>query len=86
MGLVSGVSPAKLEDPELVVYELIEMFKKNNPFALQDAYGIDPNQETEDIINEIGKNSNMLKKGGIVDERRVSIQIIIDWHKGKIKL
>jgi len=38
------------------------------------------------IINEIGMTRNMLKKGGIIDKRRVYVTIINDWQKGKLLL
>jgi len=86
LGLFSGISPSKLEDPEIVAYELINMFKKNNPSVLRRVYGIGMEQDAVEIIHEFGNKRHMFKKGRIVDERRASIQIITDWHKGKIRL
>ena len=86
LGLMSGISPAKLKDPDLVVYELVKMFQKDNPYALEKAYGIDIKQEPEEILVEFGKNRNMFQKGGVVDERRAAIQLLREWHNGKIRL
>lgn len=86
LGLVSGISPTKLKDPELVAMELINIFKKNNPKALEAGYGISSEIEDEDFLIEFGKIKNMLRKGGVVDEKRAAIQLLIDWHNGKIKL
>lgn len=86
LGLMSSISPDKLKDPDIVAYELIKLFKDNNPKALESAYGIDTDQEPEDIIIEIGKNNNLLLKGGVIDEKRACIKLLRDWHKGKIRL
>ncbi len=86
LGLISGISPTKLEDPEIVVLELIRIFKENNPRALKKVYGIDINLEPDEILIEFGKKYNMLMRGGIVDERRAAIKILTDWHNGKIKI
>jgi len=85
LGLVSGISPSKLEDPYMVAYKLIGMFIEENPYALRICYDI--NAETpEDFLDGFGKKNNMLLKGGIVDETRAAIKILNDWHEGKIKL
>lgn len=86
LGLISGISPSKLKDPDVVAYKLIRIFMKTNPLALEKAYGIDTKQSPEDFLIEFGKKRNMLIKGGIVDERRAAIQLLNDWHKGKIRL
>ena len=86
LGLMSGISPSKLKDPDLVAYKLIEIFRKNNPAALEKEYDIDPKLDSDEILCEIGKKKNMLLKKGIVDEKRAAVQLLIDWHKGKIKI
>lgn len=86
LGLVAGISPEKLKEPDIVAYELIKLFKKHNPSALSDAYQINPYMEEDEILEEYGKRRNMLKKGGIIDERRAAITFLMDWHKGKIKI
>ena len=86
LGLISGISPLKLTDPDLVAYELIKILKNKNPEILEKVYGISPSLEPEEFLYEFGRKNNMLKKGGIADERRAAIQILTDWHKGKIRL
>lgn len=86
LGLISGISPSKLKDPDLVAYELIKIFKEYNPTALEKAYGVDMKLEPEEILLEFGKKRNMLKKGSLIDERRAAINLIIQWHKGKIQI
>jgi len=86
LGLVSGISPSKLENPDLVATKLIHMFKKNNPVEFERYYGVDMSLDSYSILLEIGKKRHMLLKKGEIDERRASISLLEDWHKGKIKL
>jgi ribosome biogenesis GTPase A len=86
LGLVSGISPEKLKDPENVAYELIKIFKRNNPAAFEKTYSISCALEPYEILEKIAKNSNMLRKGGMVDEKRAAIRLLFDWHRGKIRI
>ncbi|MAE43067.1 hypothetical protein CMO93_04800 [Candidatus Woesearchaeota archaeon] len=86
LGLTSAISPSKLNDPDIVAYELIKMFKRNNPIALEKEYGLDSKLDPEKLLFEFGKKRNMLMKKGVVDERRAAIQLLTDWHKGKIRV
>ena len=86
LGLVSGISPSKLKDPDLVATKLIRIFKKNNPLDFGKYYGIDMNLDSYSVLLEIGKKRHMLLKKGEIDERRVAISILEDWHKGTIKI
>lgn len=85
-GLVSGISPTKLKDPDLVAMKLIDIFKKNNRAEFENKYGLDMDDDSYEILLEYGKKNNMLLKKGEIDERRAAISILEDWHKGKIKL
>ncbi len=85
LGLVSGISPSKLSDPDLVAFKLIDIFKENNP-AVIEAYGVDASLDSEEILISIAEKRNMFKKGGVADENRAAIQLLADWHKGKIRL
>ena len=86
LGLTSAISPDKLKDPESVAYELIGIFKKNNPLALEKEYGLNAALDAEELLLEFGKKRFMLRKGGVVDERRAAIQFLTEWHKGKIRV
>tara|TARA_Y100000310_G_scaffold345853_1_gene471424 strand:- start:8785 stop:9507 length:723 start_codon:yes stop_codon:yes gene_type:complete len=86
LGLVSGISPSKLEDPDLVATKLIHIFKKNNPSEFFKYYGVDMALDSYSILLEIGKKRHMLLKKGEIDERRAAVSVLVDWHKGKIKL
>jgi len=86
LGLVSGISPEKLDDPETVAYELVKIINRNNHKVLAEVYSIDSELNEYETIEAIGAKNNMLRKGGIVDEKRAAIKLLYDWHKGKIKI
>ncbi len=86
LGLVSGISPSKLENPDLVATKLIYLFKKNNSLEFGKYYGVDMSLDSYSILLEIGKKRHMLLKKGEIDERRAAVSVLEDWHKGKIKL
>ena len=86
LGLTSAVSPDKLHDPQAVAYELLGIFKKSNPNALEKEYGMNPDLDAEELLLEFGKKMGMLLKGGIADERRAAIKLLTDWHNGKIRV
>ncbi|MBW2989960.1 50S ribosome-binding GTPase [Candidatus Woesearchaeota archaeon] len=86
LGLVSGISPAKLKDPDLVAYKLIELFKEGNPSALKETYGVDAGLEPEELLASLAEKMSLFMKGGVADEKRAAIRILSDWHKGKIRL
>lgn len=86
LGLTSAISPFKLNDPEAVAYELFRIFKRNNPGALEKEYGLNADLDPEELLLEFGRKRNMLAKKGLVDERRAAIQILTDWHKGRIRV
>ncbi len=86
LGLVSGISPSKLKEPDIVAYELIHIFKRDNPSELEKAYGISEKLSPEEFLVELGKKGHMLMKHGIIDEKRAAIKLLNDWHNGKIRL
>ena len=86
LGLVSGISPSKLKDPDLVATKLIYIFKKNNSLEFGKYYGVDMSLDSYSILLEIGKKRHMLLKKGEIDERRAAVSVLEDWHNGKIKL
>ena len=86
LGLVSGISPSKLEDPDIVAYELIRLFMVGNPSELENAYGISAKLSPEEFLIELGKKWHMLMKQGVIDEKRAAIKLLNDWHDGKLML
>lgn len=86
LGLVSGISPSKLQDPDIVAYELIDIFMRDSPSELEKAYGISTKLSPEDFLVELGKKWHMLMKHGVINEKRAAVKLLSDWHKGIIRL
>ena len=85
--LMDVLDPSKIDDPEAVAREIVQMFLVSNKKSLESFYKIEiGNNEFDKIVEEIGKVRKMLKKGGKVDKRRVYITMINDWQKGKLLL
>jgi ribosome biogenesis GTPase A len=85
--LIGIIDSSKLHDPEDVAMEIVKILLKGDKKILERVYGIEIRiRRFNDIINKIGKSRGMLRKGGVVDERRVHLTIIDDWQKGKLLL
>ncbi len=83
--LIGAVDPSKIDDPEAVAREIVEIFRSGEIRRLEDFYKIKIGDKGfEEIIEEIGKARNMLKKGGKIDVKRVYSALINDWQKGKL--
>lgn len=83
--LIGSRNPERLKNKELVACKIIDLFidKKN----LFDYYGINiDSNNAEEIMEEIGRKRGFLKKGGVIDETRVSFEIIRDWQSGRLRL
>jgi len=83
--LMSVIDPNKLENPDLAAMKIIQLFLDNNKRGLEKFY--DVKIETDDsfeILLEIGRRKNFLRKGGKVDEVRAALTIIRDWQKGDL--
>jgi len=86
--LMSIIDPDKLENPELAAMKIIQLFlDHNNKKILEKFY--DAKIETNDtfeILLEIGKRKNLLRKGGRADETRTALTIVRDWQRGNLLL
>lgn len=71
----------RTKDPDLIVYELIKRFPK----IIQKFYNIKEDADINQILEELGRRKNFLKKGNQVDIDRTARQILRDWQEGKIK-
>ncbi len=84
-GLI-GAKTDKIKDPSIITHALIKLFLKNNPKNFNEFYGIEINEDVDDVIEQIGKKKSYLLKGNNVDEFRTSSDIIRDWQSGRLKL
>jgi small GTP-binding protein len=75
-----------LDDPEITALEIIEEKKEK----ILEYYNIVNKEiinsdDSEEILEEIAKKLNLMKKGNLPDLKKASGRIILDWQKGKIK-
>ncbi len=70
----------KVKNPEFIVSELVKDYSKE----ISKYYGIEFGDDTEALVEELGKRRNFLVKKGIVDEDRTSRSILRDWQEGRI--
>lgn len=79
---VSARDATKVKRPDMVIHTLMKEYAKQ----FEDFYGIKADGNGDVLIEEYGKQKNMLRKGGVVDEDRAARQILTDWQEGKIKV
>ncbi|MFT4260883.1 MAG: GTPase [Candidatus Woesearchaeota archaeon] len=79
--VIGTIDYNKAKDPDLVVMKLFEEFPK----MLENYYEIPFNLDSEEKLEQIAKNLNMVKKGNHPDIDRVSKKILKDWQEGRIK-
>lgn len=82
--LIGSLDPNKSSDPDIAAEKLIN----NNKEKILCSYNIDLKEcqdlDEYDILEKIGEKLNCYKKGKVVDIRRTSIRILLDWQRGKI--
>jgi len=87
LGLLGSKNPEKLKHTQKLAVEIIKNFVQGNKKALEDFYGIKLETDDEyEILLLIGKKRGFLQKGGIVDERRTALAIIMDWQRGRLRI
>ncbi|MDP3966458.1 MAG: GTPase [archaeon] len=79
--IFGGKSYSQIRDPELIINELFKMYKT----YLEKYYRLEA-ENSEELIEKVGRKKNFLKKGGIVDEDKTSREILRAWQKGEIKI
>ncbi len=79
---IGAIDWNKIRDPELVVDSLM----KEYPNSIEKHYNLEVKNDSEVLIEELGRKLNYLKKGNQVDEIRTAKQILRDWQEGKIKI
>jgi ribosome biogenesis GTPase A len=79
---IGAIDWNKIYDPEMVVDSLM----KEYPEVLQKHYGLDAQNDSEVLIEELGRKLNYLRRGNQVDEIRTAKQVLRDWQEGKIRI
>jgi len=87
LGLLAVKDAAHLKDPAGVAMKIIEKFCAQNKTALESFYNVKiEGQDSYDVLELIGRQSNYLQKKGEVDEMRTAVRIINDWQKGLLMI
>ena len=89
LALISSKNPEKLKEPSVAAGLIIEQFVKAGKVGKLETYynvTIDNKEDQYAVIEEIAKKKGHLKKGGVPDDSRVSIDILRDWQRGKLRL
>ncbi len=83
--LIGSKNAEKIKELEVVAHIIIKLFE--NKKSLVNFYKIQTKSKNpNEIIKQIAKKKGFVKKGGVIDENRVAIQIIRDWQTGKLRL
>jgi len=78
---IGAITWYKAKDPEMIVFEIM----KEYPGVIEKHYKISSEEDSEILIEKLGRKLNYLKKGNEVDESRTAKQILRAWQEGKIK-
>lgn len=78
---VGGRSYSQVKEPDLVIMQIL----KNHPGVLQRFYEI-KTEDSEELIEKLGKKKGFIKKKGEIDEDKTARFILRDWQEGKIKI
>jgi len=84
IGMTASKDPHRIKNPERVAIRIIEFLMKRNDGILKKMYNAE-GEDAYEVFEDIGRKKGFLIKGGEVDENRISIKIIDDWQKGRIK-
>jgi len=79
--LAGGKSYTQIKEPELVVAKLFEKY----PEVLKKFYKT-ASDDSDELIENVGKSKNFLKKGGKINENRAAKEILRAWQMGEIKV
>lgn len=77
---LSGRNWDKVKQPEFVVHNLMQQF----PGIIEKYYKISASGDSEQLIDELGKQKKFLLSKGKIDTDRTSRLILRDWQEGKI--
>lgn len=79
--LAGGKSYTQVKEPDMIVFQLFKKYKKE----LEDFYKIQA-EDSDELIEHVGKEKGFLKKGGAVNENSAAREILRAWQMGEIKV
>ncbi len=72
----------KAREPEMIVEGLMKQYQK----SFEEYYSLKEGENSEDLIETIGRKKGFLLKGDKVDTDRTARQILRDFQEGRIKI
>lgn len=78
--IVGSRSYSQVKEPELVIAKIMEEY----PGVLEKYYNIQCDRDSEELLEQLGKQKGFLKKGGEVNEDTTARFILKEWQAGKI--
>ena len=75
------VRAERLIDPDYFIGELI---KRAGDETIISIYGVPSWVDADDFLDQLGKKSGKLLKGGEPDRKTVAKMVLYDWQRGKI--
>lgn len=85
LALLAAKDPERLKQPESAAMVLLDFLKKNYPYVLA-RYGLSADMESDELLYELARKRNFLRKGGELDIRRATLTLLNEWNLGKIVL
>jgi len=83
--LISAKDPNRIEDPDIVAHEIIQIILKKDKKILENLYKVKlKSEDPQEILEQIAIESKWLLKGGLPNVDYVARKIISDWQRGKI--
>lgn len=84
LAILGSINDSILDEIELSCC-LLDRLIKFAPTSIKQRYGVDiENKETYEILQEIAKTKGLLRKGGEIDETRVSKLLLTDFRSGRL--
>lgn len=80
-GLLSARSPNQLKDPEGAAMKVLSYLEGK----VENFYGVEVIDDFDETLDNIAVKLNLKKSGNVPDQRRASVQILLDWQNGKIR-
>ena len=81
--VLKGVVRAeKLENPDIHIPAILE---RADAQSLIEVYGVSKWTDSEDFLEQLGKKTGKLMKGGEANINAVAKQVIVDWQRGRIR-
>jgi hypothetical protein len=80
--LINSRTWDKIKNPEVIINDLMQKY----PGVLEKFYNVESEEDSDILIEELGKKKNFLLKKNEVDSDRTSRLIIKDFQEGKIKV